>query len=53
MANVPAATTKAVLQQISIASSSPGLLSSTSSSGAVKMALWRKKQKIYPRPGES
>ena len=53
LANVPAATTKAVLQQIStniLASSSPGLLSSTSSAGAVKMALWRKKQKINPRP---
>ena len=52
LANVPAATTKAVLQQIStniLASSSPGLLSSTSSAGAVKIALWRKKQKINPR----
>ena len=52
LANVPAATTKAVLQQIStniLACSSPGLLSSTSSAGAVKIALWRKKQKINPR----
>ena len=53
LANVPAATTKAVLQKIStniLASSSPRLLSSTSSAGAVKMALWRKEQKINPRP---
>jgi len=42
-----------VLQQISaniLASSSPGLLSSTSSAGAVKIAHWRKKQKNNPRP---
>ena len=53
LANVPAATNKAVLQQISTniqASSSPGILSSTSSAGAIKMALWRKKQRLNPRP---
>ena len=53
LANVPAATTKAVLQQIStniLASSSPGIHSSTSSAGAIKMAPWRKKQKLNPLP---
>lgn len=51
--SIPGATTKTVLQEVStnlLASNSPGLLSSMSSSGAIKMALWRKKQQHNPRP---
>ena len=52
-AQVDGSTSKQVLVEISnnvIGSDSPGLLSSVSSAGAVKMALWRERQKLNPRP---
>ena len=52
-AKVDGSTSKQVLLEISnnvMGSNSPGLLSSVSSAGAVKMALLRERQKINPRP---
>ena len=50
---IDGATTQNVLKEISInirGSTSPGLQSSMSSAGAIKMALWREKQRINPSP---
>ena len=50
---VDGSTTQNVLKDISTsirASTSPGLQSSLSSAGAIKMALWRERQKVNPRP---
>ena len=52
-AGIHGAAPAAVLQEISsnmLGSSFPGQLSSASSSGAVRMSLWRQRQVLNPRP---
>lgn len=52
-AEVHGATPTAVMQEIStnmLRTTFPGQVSSASSTGAIKMALWRKRQTLDPRP---
>ena len=52
-AAMPGISPKSVLQEIStnvLASSTPGCLASVTSAGGIKMALWRERNKVDPRP---
>ena len=50
---MPGVSPKSVLQEIStnvLSSTTPGCLASVSSAGGIKMALWRERNKVDPRP---
>ena len=52
-ASMPGISPKSVLQEIStnvLSSSTPGCLASVTSAGGIKMALWRERNKVDPRP---